>query len=178
MKNKWKILSRETVFENKWRLVEKFVVQTPAGLTEDFFLTNTGDVSVVFPVTKDNKVIINKQYHFYFKKRRIEICAGFIEQGNSLETAKKELLEETGYEAEEYIYLGAVDKERWQLGVAHYYLALGAKKVAEQSLEGTEDIEIELVDIDDFVSMMRNNEIENGISLVGCYKALDYLKKL
>lgn len=176
MSNSWKILNRKTVFKSKWRNVDKFLVRVPSGKRKDLFATTMKDVVVVFPLTTDKKVVVNRQYHFYYKKRRYELCAGFIENGSRLQAAKQELLEETGYRAKKYIYLGCAGIERWNLAKVYYYLALDAEKIADQSLEGAEDIIVELIPLQKFKKMLKENKIDNGLSIVGSYKALDYLE--
>jgi len=178
MENNWKILSKETVFENEWRGVDKYVVDLSGGKTDDFFVTTTLDAAMVCAITKTNKVVIIQHYHFLYKKRMYELPAGFVENSDHRKTVEQELLEETGYAAEKFVHLGSSDVERWRVGRMHYYVALGAEKVSEQDLEDSEDIEVELVDIAEFRNMLKENKIENGPSIVGGYMALDYLDKL
>ena len=69
---------------------------------------------------------------------------GYLDEGEQpLEAARRELLEETGYEAEEWRPLGryAVDANRG-CGVGHLFLAIGARKVAEPAADDLEEQEL------------------------------------
>jgi len=91
---------------------------------------------------------------------------GRVEKGDMpLETAKRELLEETGYESSKWGLLG-----EW-FGVSKLYfhesvfIAKDCKKVAEQNLDSGEKIEVTFVDFDDFLQLCRNEQFTAPIGL-------------
>lgn len=178
MKKDWKIIGKETVLETPWRGMDKYRVQTPSGKEEDFFMVTAGDAVMIFALTKDNKVVVNSQYHFYHNAYQTELPAGFVEDGDIVETAKAELMEETGCTAETFVLIGATNIERWRIGRMHYVVALGAKQVADQQLEDGEDINVIFMDIAKFRDLLKQRRIQNGPSVIGAYMALDYLNLL
>jgi 8-oxo-dGTP pyrophosphatase MutT (NUDIX family) len=178
MNKEWKILNQERVFDTPWRGMDKYHVQLPSGAEKDFFLTVAGDVSMIFALTEDDRVVVNRHYLFLHNRRDYELPAGFVEGGDPLQTAKQELLEETGYKAKTYTHIGSTRFERWNTATIHFYLAEGAKKVGEQTLEDDEDIEIELVPLDSFRELLRENRFPGSPSVACSYMALDYLNKV
>lgn len=104
---------------------------------------NTGSAVVVLPVTKDNDVILTVEPRVFTKRTvGLGIPAGYIEPGeNGMVAARRELLEETGYVAENIYSLGGFYQD---MGVSSAYnelfLAKGCEKVAEQNLDEGEYI--------------------------------------
>lgn len=75
-----------------------------------------------------------------------------------MDAAKRELLEESGYEAEEYILWHAqnsIPKTDWPVYV---FIAKGLKKVSEMNLDGGEKIELLSVTLDELIQMATNKE--------------------
>jgi ADP-ribose pyrophosphatase len=86
-------------------------------------------------------------------------AGGRVDEGEDiLSAAKRELLEETGYEAEEYILWEAkhpVQKIDW---VIYTFIAKGLKKVADAHLDGGEKIKIKEVTFDEFVDLVTDSQ--------------------
>ncbi|WP_257985125.1 NUDIX hydrolase [Bacillus sp. T33-2] len=62
----------------------------------------------MLPITQDNQVLCLKQYRHAIKSWQWELPAGMIDEGYTpIDTAKKELVEETGYAAREWQDLGS-----------------------------------------------------------------------
>lgn len=112
------------------------------------------DTVLIIPVTEDGKIIMSYQEQ-PGKAPFTGTIGGRVDEGeDALEAAKRELLEESGYEAREWVVLDAfqpVSKIEWAIYV---FIAKGCKKVAEQSLDGGEKIELRLVDFDEFVEIV------------------------
>jgi ADP-ribose pyrophosphatase len=90
----------------------------------------------------------------------VNLPAGYLEPGeDSLEAAKRELLEETGYSANEWSFLGAFweDGNRG-CGRAHIYLATGAQRVAEPDSGDLEEMVIDLMTLPDLFEATRRGE--------------------
>ena len=59
---KWKALSRETIFQKYGREIEKVMFRLPDGTESDFYIKKEGPANCVLALTKDNQVILAKQY--------------------------------------------------------------------------------------------------------------------
>ena len=111
-------------------------------------------------------------------KISIEIPAGYIEKGeNSIDAAKRELLEETGYTTDNIIM---VDSYYPSFGISgeriDLFLAIGCEKVSDLNLDPDEYIVNELVSLDEFKYLVDNNYIKGANERLGYYHYLDYLK--
>lgn len=116
------------------------------------------DTAMVIPITEQGKIIVAKQEQ-PGKGPFIGLVGGRLDEGEEpLEAAKRELLEETGYEAREWLLFDSVQpigKVEWAV---YTLIAKGCYKVAEQSLDGAEKIDLLFVDFDEFVEMALHKE--------------------
>jgi len=122
------------------------------------------DTVVVFPVLDDGKIILTEQEQ-PGKEPFIGATGGRVDEGEDiLEAAKRELLEESGYEASEFILWDAqhpTSKIDW---VVYTFIAKGLKKVADMNLDAGEKINLKLVNLDEFIEIAINkNFVEKEI---------------
>ena len=100
-------LESELVYEGAFLRIYRDRIKAPdghVGVRE--FLRHPGAVMIV-PLLDDATVLLERQYRYPLARSFIEFPAGKIDAGESLLTcAQRELLEETGYEAQEWIHLG------------------------------------------------------------------------
>jgi 8-oxo-dGTP pyrophosphatase MutT (NUDIX family) len=122
------------------------------------------DTVVVFPVLDDGKIILTEQEQ-PGKEPFIGATGGRVDNGEDiLEAAKRELLEESGYEASEFVLWDAqhpTSKIDW---VVYTFIAKGLKKVADMNLDAGEKIKLKLVNLDQFIEIAINkNFVEKEI---------------
>ncbi len=139
----WTTLSRETVLDRgKFLRVEDHTVQLPDGrVIEQWPWVISPDFINVVAVTEDNKFLCFRQVKYAVEGEALATIGGYLEPGEEpLVAAQRELLEETGYEATEWIALGQyrVDANRGA-GTAHFFLARGAHPVTERNADDLEE---------------------------------------
>lgn len=177
MSNKlWKTLDLEYVVNSKYLKIRKEKVKLPTGEVYDEYYINErqGWVSV-FCVTKENKVILNRQYKHGIGRYVLELPAGNLEEGISpLECAKKELLEETGYKGSNFEYVGKfILDPTFSEGYMYLYYCDHGEKVVHKTSDPREKIETVLLDIEDLIQLLRKNEITVVGHVAGIYTILD-----
>lgn len=155
----WKTLSKELVHPgNKFLKVENHKVIAPNGqVIEDWQTIIAPDFVSITAVTDEDKFIILRVNKYAVQHSSIATVGGYIEPGEKpLDAAKRELLEETGYESPDWVPMGnyIIDSNRG-CGNVYFFLAKNAKKIGEPT-----EIDIENPE----VILMSKNEIEHAIN--------------
>lgn len=123
------------------------------GTTATFEKLRRPDTVVVFPVLPDGQILLTEQEQ-PGKEPFIGACGGRVDEGEDvLAAAKRELLEESGYEAAEFFLWDArhpTSKIDW---VVYTFIARGLKKVGELDLDGGEKIELKPVSFGELVAL-------------------------
>ena len=81
--------------------------------------------------------------------------------------AKRELLEETGYESEEWKHLLTVPSNATMAdNYAHLYVARNCRRVSEQSLDETEFLNVMLLSAQEIEEMIKKGEFQQAIHIM------------
>jgi 8-oxo-dGTP pyrophosphatase MutT (NUDIX family) len=163
---KWKVLESTYLFKEDWLTIRKEKCELPNGkVIPGYYVLEYPDWVNVLALTEDNKVILVKQYRHALGQIGIEVPGGVIDEGETPEEAcRRELLEETGYVFEQYHYLGKIcANPATTTNFTHMYLATGGKKVAEQQLDDTEEVEVLFHSIDEVKELLFQNSITQSL---------------
>lgn len=177
---KWEIIESKMVFDLPWYKVREDKVKLPNGkILNNYLVSVRDDFVITVPVLSDGKVIIIKQYKHGVQKFITEFPAGQIKKGEDPEiAAKRELKEETGYDAAKLTKLAFLHENPTKsTNSMHIYIAEGLQKTAEQELDddGETEIEVKTVSLHELLQMVNNNEIETAPMVSAAMRALSYL---
>jgi ADP-ribose pyrophosphatase len=145
----WKTKSRKIILEERpWLVVENHTVELPDGrLIPDWPWIITPDYINVVAVTEDGRFICFRQVKYGIEGTTLGIVGGFVEEGEEpFNAARRELLEETGYESTDWVSLGSyrVDPNRG-IAMGHLYLARQARYVSPPNADDLEEQEMILL---------------------------------
>ncbi len=173
---KWKVLQSKDVSPSKWFPVNQQQVKLPNGkVINDYLLSPLGGAAMVVPITKDNELILVKQYKHGIGEILIELPAGFKHEDRTFaETAVRELEEETGILVDEndLIDLGeAINIPTKTNFVVHCFLAKDVDFNSVQKLDENEEIELLKVSPKKAVEMVLSGEIWTSCSSLFILKA-------
>ncbi len=162
----WRTLSRRTILaHSKFLTVENHTIELPNGrIISEWPWVITPDFVNVLAVTEGGEFLCFRQTKYGVNGTSLAAVGGYVEPGEDpLDAAKRELLEETGYEASEWVRLGdyRVDPNRGA-GMAHLFLAQNACHVTES---GADDLE------DQRLLHLGRSEVETALA-AGAFKAL------
>jgi ADP-ribose pyrophosphatase len=137
-------------------------VRLPDGrVVEGFFTIDMPDYGVVVALTPDGRVVVGRNYKHGPRRVCLNLPAGYVEQDEDpLAAARRELLEETGYVAQEWVSLGSFTNDGNRgCGAGHLFLARQAQKVAEPDAGDLEEMEIGLMGLDEVIEAVRRGDV-------------------
>lgn len=150
----------EKVFEGQVFDVYQWQQEMYDGSKRTFEKVKRTDSTDIIAITEDGKIIVLEQEQ-PGKEKYFSLPGGSVDRGEEpMENAKRELLEETGYEAEEIsLWHSAqqISKIDWAL---YIFFAKNCRKVAEQELDGGEKIKVMLVGMEEFIEMVIEQKIK------------------
>ena len=171
-------ISSETIAAGGLLTVKRDIVRLPNGNTSNReYVIHPGAV-VIVPLLPNGKVVLEKQFRYPLQQVFIELPAGKIDANETvLVTGQRELQEETGYTANQWVKLG---HQHPCIGysdeVIHIYLATGLQAGAHRRDED-EVLEVFEVKFLDCLTMIQNGEITDGKTIVALLLAEKYLQQ-
>ena len=157
-------VSGERVFDGVLLKVHRDVVRLPDG-TQGVreYVKHPGAVAVV-PLFDDGRILLERQFRYPTHQEFIEVPAGKLEPNEPhLDTAKRELLEETGYSAGEWMRLGVMHTSIACMDEAiDLFLARKLTKVRSAQLDAGEFVETLIVPFDEAITMVKDGRITDS----------------
>jgi len=172
-------LSTETVYKGNFLHVQRDKALLPNGhqSTREFVL-HPGAVLVV-PLLENGNLLLERQFRYPLQKVFIELPAGKIDAGEDpLVTGQRELLEETGYSANDWHYLGAQHPcIGYSNEIIHVYLVQGLT-AGEHHRDDDEALQLFEASLQQCLEMVNQGDITDGKTIIALFWAEKYLQGL
>jgi len=159
----WEVLKDNLIYDAPpWVKLSVQQVRLPNGkVVDNFHRVEMPEYAVVVAKTANGRMIMERQYKHGLDKVSLMLPGGLIEPGEEpIAAAKRELIEETGYSAENWQSLGFfVANANYGCGKAHVFTAENAKKMKDPNSGDLEDMEIVLMKLESLAVAVRSGEI-------------------
>ncbi len=152
--------------QNPWWSYKHDTYEKPNGETGDYWYGDKSASTLIVPVLPDGKLALTIQQRYLTDKQSVEFPSGGAAPDMAiLDSAKRELHEETGLSADEWVNIGEFES------LPGYFKSKTVVFIAKvngqglQELDDTEDIEVIYRRIDEFQDMIERNEIWDSQTL-------------
>jgi len=173
-------LKSKTLIDNHFlSLKEESYLKENGESVDSYFVLERPDVAVISGITKNNEILLIKQYRQAVKSLDIEIPAGYLEKhdSNPEKAAKRELLEETGFTSnkfekihETYASAGLMNNK------IHFFIAHDVKRIKEPNLDKNEEIEVLVTPWEEAIKLHNEGIIKDMASVTALLLTKNYLK--
>lgn len=176
--NPWQRESSKVVYENPWMRVREDQVTRPDGKPGIYGVVEFRNWAIgVVPVTAEGDTILVGQFRYPLDHYSWEIVEGGGAKTDSpLESAMRELREETGITAKRWTYLGELALSNSVTDEIGCVFLAEDLSFGESEPEGTEELAIQRVPLEEAYRMAMTGEIADGLAIVGLARAYHYLQ--
>lgn len=145
-------------------------VRLPDGTETTFDYVSEPDSVVILPFTQYGKVVVVDEWRQAVDRLNRGLPAGNVEPDDEdhFAAARRELREETGYEAGTLSHLTTVEPANgFADAVFHYFVARECEEAGGQDLDYNESISVETTTLDELVSRAQEGELRDGRTVFG-----------
>lgn len=170
----WKKLASEYIYQSQWLTVRKDKVELPKGpVLPSYYVLEYPDWVNVIGVTKEGMLVLVRQYRHGLGRISYELCAGMCDATDAtpMETARREMLEETGYGGgkwQEWMVVSANPGTHSNLNWC--YLATDLEKLEEPQLEETEELTVHLFSAGEVKELLQQGDIIQAMHAAPLWK--------
>ena len=170
----WEEISTEHIVKDEWIDFRRSAFRFPDGrIFEPYYTYSRRNYVIIVPSDEEGNYLLVRQFRQGIRKVTIEFPAGGIERKDgkeyggeddlntedALAAAKRELLEETGYTSDEFVHLLTISANAMIAdNYAHLYMAKNCRKVAGQSLDEMEFLNVEKYTAEEIEDMIAKGE--------------------
>ena len=176
----FRVFGSREVYRNPWVCVREDDVEHPGGARRPFAVIEMKPGASVVAVNDREEVYLVSQYKFAVERDSLEAISGGIDPGETpLAAARRELKEEAGLEASEWLDLGAIDPFTTMLRSPNYlFMARGLREGDAEPDDG-EVLHVKRVPLAEALEMVWSGRITHaatGMALLKAARALGRLK--
>ncbi len=164
MTGRWETVEQELAYTCEGFDIVSEEIRLPGGERAAFDYLSESETVVVLPFTDDGEVVVIDEWRHAVRRRNRAIPAGSVESDEDLDrAARRELREETGYEAGTLERMTTVEPANgFSDAVFHYYVARGCTDTAGQDLDEDETIDVETATLEGLLGRARDDDLRDG----------------
>ncbi|HEY0050663.1 MAG TPA: NUDIX hydrolase [Pyrinomonadaceae bacterium] len=149
-------------------------------LQHSFFVVESPDWVNIVALDAENRVVLIEQFRHGTEEIVLEIPGGMIDEGEAPDAAaRRELLEETGFASDEFVFLGrSRPNPAIQNNWIYHFAALNCRKIQETAFDEHESVVTKMVSLDEIPQLIESEQITHSLVLAGFYKLNLHLKNL
>ncbi len=174
----WEKVSSKEIHKNPWYRLMQDDVLMPSGQLGKYTYIDRATGVVIAALTPENEIYLVGQYRYPIQKMSWEIPMGSQETGDAdfLASAKRELLEELGLEANSWEEIGSfyfcsgVSNQEGKVFLARELVEKEARP------DYTEFLTMQKVNLIELEKMIENEEIHDGNTIAAYFKLQQYLR--
>ena len=169
----WTIQSTKQVYHSEHMDVYEDDVTQPDGKPGTYATVHPKPGVAVLPIDDEGQVYLTRQFRYVVGRESLEVASGGREEGEPAQAAaKREIREELGIEAEEWLDLGVMDVDTSIIRSPVALFVARGLTFTETEREGTETIKTEKLPLADAVQRVMDGEITHSVSCVLLLKAV------
>ena len=175
----WEEISTEHIIQDEWIDFRKSAYRYPDGrVFEPFYSYSRRDYTVIVASDEEGRYLCVRQFRQGIRQVTTEFPAGGIERSarkeyggdaaeSALSCAKRELLEETGYESDDWTHLLTIPSNATIAdNYAYVFMARNCRKVATQHLDETECLVVEKHTADGIEDLIRSGKFQQSVHVM------------
>lgn len=169
------VIESEHLIRRPWLTARKDRLRLPNGeINEEYYVLEYPDWVNVIAVTEEGNFVMIEQYRHGLGVIETELCAGVVEEGeHHLDAARRELMEESGYGEGTWSLLAVLSgNPSTTNNLTYCYLAEGVRKISEQHLDRTEDVEVKIMTRKEVENMIAKDELKQALMVAPLLKYL------
>ncbi len=180
----WKNLGSEIVYDTRIFKLKRIQRLSPRGEEASFFQVAAPDWVTIIPELSGSgdkrEFLVVRQYRHGNERVGMEFPAGTVDPGEEpLAAATRELLEETGYTASEWVKLSAVSPNpAFMSNKSYTFFARGLKKVADQDLDTYEYLDVHQATFSQLQDSIGSESYNSAITVQAWYFYLRHIGEI
>lgn len=178
----WQLLQSTPLIRDRWLSLRADTCQLPNGRTvAPYYVLEYPSWVNVVALTKDEQVVLVRQYRHGIGRTVVELPAGTVEPADTspLAAMQRELLEETGYAGEAWLETGKLSVNTANhTNLTSCFVATGVTRVAEPLTDETEQIETVLMPLTELLDVASRGGLVQALHTAALFLALQALGRL
>jgi ADP-ribose pyrophosphatase len=162
----YKVIKKTVAFQNPWWKYCHDQIELPSGKSGEYHYVLTHGSAMVLPINESGKLLLVRQYRYTGDRDSLEFPSGGVKEESTWdETAKDELIEETGFSAGQMDFVGSFNPCNGLVNeICRVYIARNLHFVGSHPDE-TESFEIVALSMAELEALIQNGTIWDGMTL-------------